>query len=1416
MSSDATPAYRGYRLQALYALSRILSASTGAAKVFQPEGQEDLSVLNADGTFSEVIQVKAYSNDLVLSHFSPDKPNSFFYRVNKILNSTDSFKVSIVSFGPVGSELHDALSGNNLIRKRVARKLGGYGHITEARAEELLAKISIVSIQEEALTEQVYTVIGNSLAGVEPERAFELLNFWLYLCSERKCLVNHDDVIDRLNNVGRFVSQRAAHHREWFTSIVPIEDSIIDGAQREELSDSYYRGISAQYEHILADLDVSRPQLLGEIAQKFRTAKIVIAHGASGQGKTTLAYRYLHDYFPAMWRFQVKAVENRQHALSIVAAIVGQADAIDIPVAVYIDVSPKDSEWPELVKQLSTHRNINILVTVREEDYQRATISGAEFEFQPVELVFNHTEAERLYDSLIEKRVPTQFLSFSDAWRTFTGDGPLLEFVYLVTQGALLRERIAAQVTRLREMVRDGKLKANELQLLRLASIASALEARLDVRSLVAHLDLADPIGTLRLFEGEYLLRRSEDGTLIEGLHPIRSALLSELLSDSIFSPWSVSASSCLPFIHVHDVEAFLLYAFSRHPSELEPLLHSLENYHPTSWKAIAGVTRPLLWLGLLEYVKANKQLIDEAIESKGAGWVFLLDSDVADAVPGSADQSLSLLTSHRPRQKAVFESFRSRQTSKQSVFNRARTWLSNQTQVPALPSSEADWLSVGEILFWIDRWKLQSPLTEAITTEMLDEAVKTLPLRMLADVVMGLEYGFPNFAPWFARNRDVLLARFRQDTLTLAVVDDGQTLTAHFILDARQGEEAGKRPIYAQAARSKSDKLHNEAVERIALLSRLVPDREFYGSQGYGHRLWSPELVAQLKDSTHKPGILKNAFPPQWLTSVNATFHGLAEQGRRLDTWEQYAQRVLDLRRSVVNTLKLLQRALEAYFRKKNMLNEQFLGRGGVGLLALDEFNKCRRNLNRPILLPKCAVDEWGIVTETSSFAENIDEIMGAAAVGKMAARKGLLIYEYQSFLAAAMKYTNALETFFMQAVDVMRLNPILGKGLSTQANRDKVLQQAEKEGIHANASALSVINLNEAVEELSNLQREFRHLLGRFFTSTDLDAFDRQETLLLGQTWRLWYFLAFQPSQVVPSATQAFTGQVADTLKALKRGIERKLKELSAERDVTYSVVRDPVQWNGEPTLCILMNGPDALSVYKARESALEAVRQALPLPEGNELRRYVQDLNWHYVSIIPLVRGKLLAATAWHIFLRILQGEESATELKWWNHELKQIPPDAFESLRLSLWDLPQLEAAVDLDTHTAELFSLVGHLRDLLSLPELDDLGMKQAESYIAVISGQIRQILQAVFDDIEKLAKALSDASSGGREEDPNLDLLKGGLRELFDDVLPSPNYTSDAVISMADISEWATRLVKVREYSIGLFLMWATDLLAQI
>ena len=228
-----------------------------------------------------------------------------------------------------------------------------------------------------------------------------------------------------------------------------------------------------------------------------------------------------------------------------------------------------------------------------------------------------------------------------------------MEFVYLVTQGNSLYERLSEQVARLEDDARTGTLRSNELALLRLVSVASAFNARLHVKPLVDHLGLPAPKRTFQYFEKEYLIRLSDDGSLVHGLYPIRSAMLCDLLTDPTLTPWVESAQDCLPFIHQPDVEVFLLHAFSRRQRDTVPIIETLRTYQTHQWVAWAGIIRALIWLSVREYGDTNRKLIREAFADAGHGWFIFFDQDIADAMPGGSEELWHTLSGWRRKNGA-------------------------------------------------------------------------------------------------------------------------------------------------------------------------------------------------------------------------------------------------------------------------------------------------------------------------------------------------------------------------------------------------------------------------------------------------------------------------------------------------------------------------------------------------------------------------------------------------------------------------------------------------------------------------------------------------------------------------------------------------------------------------------------------
>ena len=120
-------AIRGFRLQALYALHRLLSQDESRrGELLQPEGAEDLAVF-LGSNLTEACQVKAKGAALALSDLEPDKKDGFFPRTIALVHAHPSITIRLVSFGPVGPELSAAVAGSGRERDRVLAKLGVAG-----------------------------------------------------------------------------------------------------------------------------------------------------------------------------------------------------------------------------------------------------------------------------------------------------------------------------------------------------------------------------------------------------------------------------------------------------------------------------------------------------------------------------------------------------------------------------------------------------------------------------------------------------------------------------------------------------------------------------------------------------------------------------------------------------------------------------------------------------------------------------------------------------------------------------------------------------------------------------------------------------------------------------------------------------------------------------------------------------------------------------------------------------------------------------------------------------------------------------------------------------------------------------------------------------------------------------------------
>jgi hypothetical protein len=1390
----ALAAYRGYRLQALYALKRILAPTIDPGFLFHLEGREDLDVRDMDDRLAEAIQVKSYEN-LVLSDLEPAKPGSFFHRAAELLRTSDIPHIKLVNFGAIGPEMGQAWAGDEPHRSRVAQKFKECG-FQDADIEAIFDHVELVELDESQERHAVYSYLQDALTGVDPDSAFDLLNAWLYNAAEHKERVTRFDVVERVNNIGRFLAERYAYHGEWFTSIMPLTDRDILSEQRAELKDEFYAGVAARYEHILAGLDFRRGNKLAEVAAKFENSRVVIVHGASGQGKTSLAYRYLHDAYPEAWRFAIEVIEGRQHALEIARALAGHANAIGVPMAIYIDVSPRDTAWPELVKPLARHPGFHILVTIREEDFRRTSMPGAELKYETVELTFDEAEARQIYERAVASGQASEFLDFDEAWDRFGGKGPLMEFVYLLTQTTTLRTRLQGQVHRIRDEVRKTKAHPDELVLLRLVSIASAHEARLHTTHLLGQLDLPDPDHTLKLFEKEYLIRLSSDRHYIEGLHPIRSQILTDLLVSPDVDPWIESATQVLSLMVEEDIESFALHALVDRPLDSARLLEALKKLGPTTWAGLAGVLRFLLWSCAREYVERNLAVIDRAHKEFGQSWLFIIDFDLTGVTTPETADSWARLSDLFPEEHwAAMEKIRASQTPKVDALQTARAWLAQRSTEPVPPSLTTDWDGAAEVCFWSGWWEVAPHIEEWLSDDDLDRVVKDLDLSRLADLSLALyQCNQERHTEWIQKQSSTLQARLAQEYNILALEGQEDVLKLHYwpLRYDQDEQEAG------EGKQISMDAYHEQAMDRIRLARRLFPGHRAYGTQGYGYRIGHLPLPVD-DSSVNKKGVPASMLPPAWPVRVNAAANGLARNRFRPDMWAEYVDLVLETRRLVVTCLDQLHRGLLKYLQRTKGLNlfEEYID--------TTLWDRCSALLGDRPLLPQSAVDPWGFAHEflSSEFVQHPRQ--------QAELPKAIALQKYKPYLDAAREYSSSLFNFLQQSPNVMLTNFWVGKLPTYSTQRDKLLEALQGQGVKTDLAFLSTYNLATAKKQLATYQARFRLLFGHM-VDDELSALEARERDLLWGVWPLWYVFAYNPDQAWASPAT----QVPSRVNLVKHGIMRRVQQTLdgiSEEGCHVSILSIKEDWDGAPTLWLQLDLQDPTKLYTKFEELVIALRDSIGPIEFGNLDHYVIEDNWECIAVVPVIRGRMLNRSAWRLLtFGAVLGDKDPEENPWLYVPLP-IPSGAWEALGIDLWNLEDIRLADRFSESVGGLYLRVSQLGEFRGMPELPDPAYPFAQSYIERQGQEINRDLQIVFDTAAEMSDKFDKLSKPEQDERKNLLEAMASLVEVHRLVKPSDEFNGSQALGIGELADYAQRLELAQQLTERIRLFWIVDVL---
>ncbi|MCW5198213.1 hypothetical protein VU06_00510 [Desulfobulbus sp. F3] len=1360
-NTGGIPALRGFRKQFLHTLNRILSSETG---YFYPESLEDFAVRDSAGRVLEIVQVKDYKEPLVFS-----KLDKFFERAAGYMKKHPNVQITLASYGELGIELQDCIGADEATLKKNKK----------FNTPELLKVFQ--RLEHRPLNEQdEYDSIQEHLTQFplitgDSQTACDLLMQELYRGAEQEKGYTRQDLQERLQQIGKYLAAREAHHREWGTSIIPLLEQEID--DREQLRGAFHEGVSVGWRHILSDLDVKRQQHLDAIQEGFKKTKIVIVHGASGQGKSALAYRYLHDYCPAA-SYEIRDLSTAKRALEVAAALSGYS----IPFTFYVDASHNDKGLADFLRSIHEMQHVSCLVTIREEDWRLTGISSVDITFTDVELAFNREEAQELYAAW-ENAKGSRFPDFEQAWAKFSEQGPLLEFVHLLTHTENLRNRLQKQYDQIADEVDCQQRSGNDLKLIRQVAVTGACGARIDLAKLVKLSGNATLKQSINRLEKEYLLRRSSNARHLTGLHPVRSEILASIIADPVLCPWETLALECLPLLEDADVEIFLLHIFRFHPETKNAVLSYLNTGKYETWLAVNGVLRALLWLGIYEYIQNNIRLIKQIYDRIGDGWFSILDIDFVRVLEGKPIGIIDLLPEEGKKEA---EQWQREQLPKPQVFARIDNWL-QQVMLPLVPAydQEKDWNEFGQVAYWTGFREINKRIEEFIDWNALFQTVEKLPIDTLAVLIYGLWQALSKtdaFIQWYEGVRPILLDRYRKETNTPYLEEQDGVIRAHFIVQLDdEVKETG-------VSSSTKNLFHALAMRHVDLLAQLIPDRTGYGCQGYGHQILDIEYSY---DDTTKTAIDPRQLKPDWVLHVNKTARILASHMFRPATWQDYSEQIFSIRNDAVSCLEGLRRNLIKHFRVKTVVLELY------NMSGTDQWQECLQKVRRHHKFPLESIDKWGYTEE----GQQDDHLLNYRSTDNNYMIISAYLQRYHGWLQTKNNYFHSIANFIDQSSTLTAFNSVFGKTKSVK-ERNKLNDIGKKIKFKQDSHSLLKYHLAESLKNLPQFQSSFRKYFSSLIDSDELSQLEQRELKTLHSLWPLWFCFETNPSRQMTTPGKTASDQLEQRKKVLRKKLTTDLKEASIS-SLQFNMLGDSVKFDSKPALWITINGNNPFEVYTQIEKIYLLIRISFGGINLHSIDHFVLDFQWQNIIILPMCKGKMLEPHAWIIpIFRFISELNKENELPGLNKILREIKDESLKTLRLNLWEPALLNDAKIFLQSAATLQVRLRHLAQLGDIQNLDETGTEIVQSWFEKTQESVNHELQQLFDKSNLIVSLHQKVSN------EYLQIAYEHLVVIHDKLYPEELQNGRAVLSCETIKKWQEQLLSVQGEVFFIYLFW--------
>ena len=642
----------------------------------------------------------------------------------------------------------------------------------------------------------------------------------------------------------------------------------------ENYVDDYYEGKNTQPSHISANADYKRLKWLGIIDKAVMKSRLCVIKASSGQGKSTLLYRYAHDYWIKENAYRINICNSLEH-VQLISEFIRHRANLGLPILVLIDnVNFEVQYWSNLFEACSGFDR-HFLVSIRKEDWFRYGKENLEYEV--IEPTLDLLEAREIYNLLKKNgKINKDINSPEIAFEKIGNDKLLIEYIYLLTQGTMLKERLKDQI----RQINNNKEDPVKIDILRKVSLSSVFNAPLKMDKLMDTLHFQDdPQSIFSSLNNEYL---KIDNELLQGMHWVRSEHLYRILFENYLNP-SLVVLEILNAIPIQYIKVFISDLLSDPATDKEMLINGLvKKQYEFNLDIIISITEGFYIAGEKNFCRENKNILDDAFKLLGPNGPSLLASEllIATTPIHTLDKMIEVFGEERGINFRKLKDLYNKFANSIRGIDYSKSFLENFMPNINPNNYSEDFSNIAKLLDWMCFCKMEPVLLDEHSKILLQylKNYQGIPIYELTLMIQAVyKFNKEILINWYYDNSTDLTSylKFETDSIFLEISKDN--LSFKFIPRMGEGES-----------------VHEQTIKRVKLFHNVLPFVKSISSEGL---YYLPNDMKPSNDESVKNNIEGKSFYFESDIEKNKAFLAVVNENYVLDSYYEY-QHYLNLLR--------------------------------------------------------------------------------------------------------------------------------------------------------------------------------------------------------------------------------------------------------------------------------------------------------------------------------------------------------------------------------------------------------------------------------------------------------------------------------------------------------------------------------------